>query len=194
MLTINPSTHVYPPVAGWASLPGLVVTGDILLCAGKSGISRAISAVTDSEVTHVGMLYNTGSSIRVVEAVGRVRDVDLHDAYRDYDGDLYIGRLMQSPYDIKRLSQLMQEAVGAEYDWDDLVKIMVNSSWLARKLRIHFKKDMDKRFYCSDHIASVLRAYYGDSVPAGYRHLVQKGRYSTPRSVAELCTVRWCVV
>lgn len=194
MLTINPHTHVYPPVAGWASLPGLVVTGDILLCAGKSGISKAISSVTDSEITHVGMLYYTGSSIRVVEAVGRVRDVDLHDAYREYDGDLYIGRLMQSPYDIARLIRLMREAVGAEYDWDDLVKILINSSWLARKLRIHFKKDMDKRFYCSDHIASVLRAYYGEAVPQVYRQLVQKGRYSTPRSVAELCTVRWMVV
>lgn len=194
MLTVNPHTTVFPPAIGRASLPNTVVTGDILLCAGKSGISRIIRAVTDSDITHVGMLYNTGSDIRVVEAVGSVRDVSLHDAYRDYDGDLYIGRLQQSPYDIALLTKLLRADIGAEYDYDDLVKILVNSSWLARKLRLHFKKDMDKRFYCSDHIATVLRAYYNGHEPAIYKQLLQMGRYTTPRMVAELCAVRWVVV
>ena len=199
-LKINKKLTVLVPFKNFTYLAAEVKTGDILICAGTSSLGKAISSCTDSEVTHVGLLYVWDGVIYVIEAVDTLREVPLS-FYKQYDGRLFIGRISGNKHfptyserhsGVKGLITIAKSDLGKGYDYDDLVKIALNRSWFGKIFK--FRKDDDTRMYCSDAICHVLREYYSQPTcdalkPEALKPLLVPSRYSLPSEIAAICDI-----
>jgi hypothetical protein len=152
-------------------------TGDILLCAGTSGMSKLIQRATRSAWSHVAMILRVDAIDRVlvvesVESVG-VRAVplshyvgDAATGRRGYDGELLIARhRLVDGLDHPLLCQVLRVAVdllGREYDSREIVRIATRIVTMRRREAsgdgIVSMPDRDNAYICSEFVWECLHA------------------------------------
>ena len=110
--------------------------GDIIFHQSYSQQSKAIKLATNSEYTHVGIIFKFNNKLQVLEAVQPVRLTDL---------DRFIKRGVKGHFIIKRLKN---------YDdiiTSDILNKLKNTgkSFLGRNYDLYFEWS-DQRIYCSE--------------------------------------------
>ena len=154
-----------------------VRTGDLLLCAGNSGLSRMIQRATRSPWSHVALVLRVESIDRVlvvesVESVG-VRAVPLTHYVGDavtgrpgYDGELLIARhrgvARLDDAHLRQVLRIATDLLGREYDTREILRIA--GRILAGQRRGETLEDAptplrrDDAYICSEFVWECLRA------------------------------------
>ena len=136
--------------------------GDLFFCSGNSAFSRGIKKLSDSNVSHVGLLFWWGSNLMLLESVGTgVRAIPLFHytgnfdgTKKAYDGRLYIARHSQ----VANASVAVQEALlqvsidllTYQYDNEDVRRILLS------RINSNIKRKEDEAFLCSEYVAKVF--------------------------------------
>jgi len=110
--------------------------GDLIFQSSQSNLSRAIQLATHSKYSHVGMIYNTSSGLKVYEAIQPVRITPLKEWVERGDGGHYV---------VKRLinaDKLLNE--------QSIVKMKANGEKYLGKNYDGYFEWSDERIYCSE--------------------------------------------
>ncbi|MEX1000699.1 MAG: YiiX family permuted papain-like enzyme [Crocinitomicaceae bacterium] len=117
--------------------------GDIIFQTSNSGQSKAVQIATDSKYSHVGMVFNSGSDILILEAIQPVKLTPLK---------RWIDRGDDRHYVVKRLKNrksLLTESAGKK------MKI-IGDQFLGKNYDIHFDWS-DEKLYCSELVWKIYK-------------------------------------
>lgn len=137
--------------------------GDLFFASGEYPLSGIIKKLSDSVVSHVGILWWWNDCLMILESVDiyGVRAVPLFNYFNNYyatrkayKGKLYIGRHKQMPQDAQSQKVMLQVAMdlfGYSYDRAD--------EWEVLKSRINKKirRQEDDAFLCSEYVETVFK-------------------------------------
>lgn len=161
----------------------MIQPGDLFFTSGKYNASSAIKAITDSDVSHVGVIgfiYDravvfesaSGDGVRVVPLAHYLFNYE--NSKKAYNGKIYFGRHKKFPKDAVTQKIFFQVAVDLlNYNYDDAEgkKIL-----LDRLLHIGSKSENDA-YICSEYIE---RLFFSINLPFA---VAQKG-FVFPEHVA----------
>jgi hypothetical protein len=143
------------PVTPYAEVRPLLQSGDLLFCAGRYLVSRAIQAATKSAWSHVGIVFHIDSIDRklLLESVedAGVRMAPLtkylidYDGGQPYDGAIVVARFQAiNPEMVVRLGQYGTDELTQPYDPEEIGMIVARIA-----LGIGREHD-DRRYICSE--------------------------------------------
>ena len=117
--------------------------GDIIFHASNSGQSKAIQIATNSEYSHMGIIYQQGDDFYVYEAVQPVKLTPIND---------WIKRGENSHYVVKRIKNVEKLLTS-----DKLMKMMqIGEKYSGKDYDLYFEWS-DSKIYCSE---LVWKIYY----------------------------------
>ncbi len=141
----------------------LIKDGDLFFSSGNGEFSTAIKSLSDSLVSHVGILFWWGSNLMLLESVttAGVRAVPLFhytgnygNTGKRYDGKLFVARYKNLANDKPKLDAMKQVAIdlfGFKYDSNDIAKILL--SRIIKKV----KRKEDQAFLCSEYVEKIFQ-------------------------------------
>jgi hypothetical protein len=162
------------PLRRYAEIRQEIRSGDLLLCAGSSIMSRMIQRATASMWSHVALIARLDSIERVmvlesVESIG-VRTVPLSHYVRDYNGpgrgykgDLLIARHAGlgaiTTQRLRAMSQFAVDLFGSRYDTQEILRIAERIMQSSLKLDSHTAHDLarDGTYICSEYVWECYR-------------------------------------
>ena len=149
-------------------------SGDLLLCAGTSVMSRMIQRATESPWSHVALILRLDAIDRVmvlesVESIG-VRAVPLSHYVRDYSGSGkgYAGEVLIARHDafahvsgerLHRMSQFAVDLFGHRYDTREILRIAGRIMHKSLGLSSDEVKRLqrDRAYICSEYVWECYR-------------------------------------
>jgi hypothetical protein len=135
----------------------MLEVGDILICRGKSWISRGIMKVTKGDWSHAAIVAETWEQLGVIEAQSNGVNFKLWDVWMDKWGYEYEAFRRTEGFDKKELMLRAFEKCGeTKYDWFTFFR----RAFGGRKQRSDNKEN--KRYICSEFVAYVW------GIPEGY--------------------------
>jgi hypothetical protein len=147
--------------------------GDILICRGKSWISRAIMKVTKGEWSHTALVASSWGSLGVIEAQRNGVNFKTWELWRkrwNYDYIVYRNILIDTDQDRKDLMKKAFSVVGeTKYDYFTFFRRAFGN----RKKRSEAKEL--KKFICSEFTAWIhsLKDWY-DMTPSEQKDILDK--------------------
>ncbi len=116
------NTETVDTVKTPVSIQSGVLTGDIILQTSQSSQSKAIQLATNSEFSHVGVVFLSKTDTMVLEAIQPVKFTKYRDFINRGENSAYtLMRLKdRSPITLEKQSQLHivgSQYVGMDYDW-----------------------------------------------------------------------------
>ena len=163
----------------------MYVNGDILFCSGTSAISEQIKNFTNSQFSHVGLIFSLTINARrvayVIEAIQPVISMIPLDQYFDnykqsgkaYAGKLFIGRF-KGGLTIKESCQIFDSAnlcIGVGYDTASIIKQAIN-----KVFGLSLEDKDAHRLICSELVGNAYAS-------AGIHLDKDKHGYYTPASI-----------
>lgn len=147
----------------YAQATPLIKDGDLFFSSGNGGFSSAIKSLSDSLVSHVGIVFWWGTNLMLLESVtaGGVRAIPLFhytgnyaNSGQRYDGKLFIGRYKNLAADKAKIDAMRQVAIdlfGFKYDNNDIAKILLS------RLTTKVKRKEDECFLCSEYVEKIFQ-------------------------------------
>lgn len=147
----------------YSEATSLIKDGDLFFSSGNGDFSTAIKSLSDSLVSHVGILFWWGSNLMLLESVtaGGVRAIPLFhytgnyaNTGRRYDGKLFVARYKNLAADKAKIDAMRQVAIdlfGFKYDSNDIAKIL-----LSRIIK-SVKRKEDDAFLCSEYVEKIFQ-------------------------------------
>jgi len=144
-------------ITTYKSVRSKIKEGDILLCSGKSDVSKIIKKISkigyedrNVQYTHIGIFDWWHGRLMVSEACeGKgVQHNNFSNKYiqEPYEGRLFIARVNSESPEIKDVMAKLADAMSCDYSESDLVKIALNKLSGTK-----FKSDPnDNSFICSE--------------------------------------------
>jgi hypothetical protein len=139
-----------------------IKNGDLLFCGGNGNFSNSIKKLSDSHVSHVGIIFWWGQNLMLLESVLEVgvRAIPLfhytgnyNHTGKKYDGTLFVARHKGVTNDKLKLEAMQQVAIdlfGFKYDSNDIFKI------LASRFSKKVKRKEDDAFICSEYVDKIF--------------------------------------
>jgi hypothetical protein len=161
----------------------LIKDGDLFFSSGNGNFSTAIKNLSDSLVSHVGILFWWDTNLMLLESVteGGVRAIPLFhytgnyaNAGKKYDGKLFIARYKNLANDQAKIDAMRQVAIdlfGFKYDTNDISKIL-----LSRIIK-SIKRKEDDAFLCSEYVEKIFQC-------VGINFLTNKSGFIFPEHIA----------
>ena len=141
----------------------LIKDGDLFFSSGNGTFSSAIKKISNSLVSHVGILFWWNSNLMLLESVttGGIRAIPLFhytgnyaNTGKRYDGKLFIARYKDLAKDKAKIDAMQQVAIdlfGFRYDTDDISKIILS------RLAMGVKRKEDECFLCSEYVEKIFQ-------------------------------------
>ena len=166
------------PIRQYAEIRTEIRTGDLLLCAGSSVMSRMIQRATASPWSHIALIVRIDSIDRVmvlesVESIG-VRAVPLSHYIHDYDGSGrgYPGRIVIARHErfaslppgrVCGFGQVAADLLGRRYDSAEILRVaarILHSEWRLEPADSAHPVELrrDRSFICSEYVWECFRA------------------------------------
>jgi len=137
------------PLENYQSIRSQIKSGDTLVASGKGFFSWLIKKNVKKpilinkknvRVTHVGTFVKIFNQLYVIEAVGKVRMVRFSEAYKKYNGSLYVLRpSINKETELYRYIDYQVALEGNKYAWKELIRV-------AKKKT----RKMNNKWYCSE--------------------------------------------
>lgn len=140
----------------------LIKNGDLFFSGGNGAFSNSIKKLSDSHISHVGIIFWWGQNLMLLESVmeGGIRAIPLfhytgnyNHTGKKYDGTLFIARHKGVTNDKVKLEAMQQVAIdlfGFKYDTNDIYKILM--SRFSKKV----KRKEDDAFICSEYVDKIF--------------------------------------
>jgi hypothetical protein len=160
-MATNKFLNVQKKVALNNALP-LIKNGDLFFSGGTGNFSNTVKKLSNSHVSHVGLVFWWGQNLMLLESVLEVgvRAIPLfhytgnynHTGKR-YDGTLFIARHKGVTNDALKLEAMQQVAIdlfGFKYDRNDILKILMN------RFTSKIKRRENDAFICSEYVDKIF--------------------------------------
>jgi hypothetical protein len=153
--------------------------GDLIFQQSKSAQSNAISFLTQSKYTHIGMIYRNDSQLYVLEAVEPIQLTPLEDFIdRGVDRHFVVKRLQNAdslltPSNVQKMQGIAQRYLGKKYDnyfeWNNSRFYCSELVWKIYKQAFNIEIGQLQRlgdFDLSDPtVVEKVKARYGKKIP-----------------------------
>jgi hypothetical protein len=191
------------PLCTYAEVRPRIRSGDLLLCAGSSLVSRLIQRATDSVWSHVAMIVRVEAIDRLmvlesVESIG-VRCVPLsryvgdhNGTGRPYAGELVIARHdafeRVAPLRVRSMAQFAVDLLSRPYDKHEIVRIAMRIA-LGDRRASDPTLPRDDAYICSEYVWECCRAA-GIAIAPDHRGFIAPRDFAVDPNVHALCRLR----